>query len=99
MAEVGLYGALADAELVRDLFVGLPVGGEPQRRELARSELNVRHPFGQLRGGGRRQIGFPGKYIADAADEVFRGDVLEDVSLGARLERARDLVVGVIGRE
>ena len=86
-------------ERAGDLLVGLAVGHQPQRRQLARRELDARHALGELRGRGRREIGLAGEHVADAGDQIVGGDVLQHVRLRAGLERARDLFVGVVGRE
>jgi hypothetical protein len=99
VAEVGLHRSLADAELVRDVLVGLAVGHQAQRRQLAWRELNVSHSLGQLGGGRRREVGLAGEYIVDARDQRVGRDVLEHVGLGAGLQGPGNIVVRVVGRE
>ena len=99
MIEVGLDRALADRELAGDLLVGLAVGHQAQCRHLARRQLHARHPFGQLRRRGRREVRLAREDVADAADQIVGGNVLQHVRLRARFQRARDLVVGVVGRQ
>ena len=85
------------AERDGDLLVAVAVGHQPQRRQLARRQLHLGDALGQLGGGGRRQVGLAGQHVVDARDERGGGDVLEDVGLGARLQRAGDVLVGVVG--
>ena len=94
-----LHGALADRELACDRFVRLAVGHQAKRGHLSRRELHARHAFGQLRRRRRRQIRLAGEHVVDAVDQVVGGDVLQDVRLRAGLQRARDVVVGIVGGE
>ena len=41
----------------------------------------------------------PGQHVVNAGDEVVGGDVLQHVRLRAGPQRARDVLVGVVGRE
>src|SRR3954466_9743167 len=88
MAEMRLDRALADRQLGRDLFVGLAVRHQPKRRHLARRQLDVRDPFGELRRRRRRQVGLSRQDVADAADQQVGGDVFEHVGLRPGLQGA-----------
>src|SRR5688572_28187042 len=60
MPEVRLDRTFADAQLSGDFLVRLAVGEQPQRRQLARRELDVRDAFSKLGRRGRRQVRFSG---------------------------------------
>ncbi len=91
--------ALRDLQGGGDLLVAVAVGQEAQRSKLARRELHLRDPLGQLGGGGRSQVGLAGQHVADARHEGVSGNVLEDVRLRARLQRPRDVFIGIVRRQ
>src|SRR5260370_41565387 len=99
MSEMRFDRALRDLQGGGDLLVAVAVGQEAQRSKLARRELHLRDPLGQLGGGGRSQVGLAGQHVADARHEGVSGNVLEDVRLRARLQRPRDVFIGIVRRQ
>src|SRR5947207_11878104 len=88
MTEMRLHGALADLERAGNFLVRLAIGHQPERGHLSWCELDTGDALGELRGRGRRDVRLAGQHVADAADEIVRGNIFQYVRLGTCLQRA-----------
>src|SRR3954469_7413127 len=102
---VGFHGAMADAELERDLAVGPPLGDADQNLSLAGGELGEGRrprlarlsPADRAETGGDRgtEEGLSPAHGPDGAPQFGRGRVLEQIAVCARPKALHD-VLGVV---
>ena len=86
--DVPLHGGLRDPQRLGDLLVAHALYDELQHLQFAAAQFGVRRPLGQGLQNRRRQASQSMVHIADGVEKFVRRHPFEQVSLGARLQRA-----------
>jgi S-adenosylmethionine:tRNA ribosyltransferase-isomerase len=95
---------LCNRECVRDLAIRLTGSDQAQHAALPRAQqtgpaARLRHALDELRGDPRAEVRLPRVNLSNGRGDLRRRRSLQQVASRAAANRAKDIVIGIVGRE